>query len=143
MIRAIIDTNILISALIIKRKSPPAEIYEAFKSRIFTLVSSAVILAEVEDVINRENIVKLHTLSKNERRAILEEIVHLGLITPGKREVTAASDPDDNMFLSAAKEGKATYIVTGDKGHLLSMKEYDGIQIITARKFVEILNEKK
>ncbi len=60
MIRAVLDTNILISALITKKSSAPLQLYKAFITQQFLLITSPSILEEVEDVINRENIVKYH-----------------------------------------------------------------------------------
>mgnify|MGYP001607266625 CR=1 FL=1 len=53
--------------------------------------------------------------------------------------------PPDNKILEAALEGGADYIVTGDKKHLLPLKEFKGIPIVTPAKFMNVLkssNEK-
>jgi predicted nucleic acid-binding protein len=53
--------------------------------------------------------------------------------------VTAVeADPSDNKFLEAALEGKAIYLVSGDN-HLLDLKTFRGILILTARDFIERL----
>jgi uncharacterized protein len=48
------------------------------------------------------------------------------------------SDPDDNKYIEAAVEGLAQFIVTGDK-HLLSLKAYESIRIVTPRVFLDFL----
>jgi predicted nucleic acid-binding protein len=53
-----------------------------------------------------------------------------------------ATDPSDDKFLEAALEGKADCIVSGDK-HLLALKAFRGIPILTARKFIERLKRAK
>ena len=53
-----------------------------------------------------------------------------------KRVVLA--DTTDNKFVEAATTGKTDFIVSGDK-HLLDLKEYKSIPIITAREFIDIL----
>ena len=64
-------------------------------------------------------------------------------LTPGPLQVDAIpADPADNMVLACAVEGHANYIVSGDT-HLLSLREYAGIPIITARAFLEILEAAK
>ena len=50
------------------------------------------------------------------------------------------ADPSDNKFIEAAVAGQADYIVSGDN-HLLDLKEYKGISIITPRAFLEPLGE--
>ena len=42
------------------------------------------------------------------------------------------ADPDDEMFIECAVAAEADYLVTGEKGHLLSLKEADGVEIIAA-----------
>lgn len=54
-------------------------------------------------------------------------------------EVVAA-DPDDDVILACALEGGAGYLVTGD-GHLLGLKRYRDIRIVTARQFWQLLEE--
>ena len=49
-----------------------------------------------------------------------------------------AADPDDNKYIEAAVEGLAQFVVTGDK-HLLSLKSYENIRIITPRVFVDLI----
>jgi len=60
-------------------------------------------------------------------------------MVPGRLEIAAvARDPDDDAILACAKEGKANYIVTGDKD-LLDLDVFEGIPIVSARKFLSIL----
>jgi predicted nucleic acid-binding protein len=49
-----------------------------------------------------------------------------------------AADPDDNKYIEAAVEGLAQFVVTGDK-HLLSLKPYENIRIVTPRVFLDLL----
>jgi len=56
-----------------------------------------------------------------------------------KRKVNVVKqDPDDNKFIEAALEGEADYIVTQDR-HLLKLKEFEGIKIVTPEEFLRIL----
>lgn len=140
MIRVVVDTNILISALISKKPSPPFQIYQLIKSGNFLLITSSTILEELEDVITREEIVKLHQRTSGQIKEILEEIIETSYIIPGLVNVEVVKeDPDDDKFIAAAIEGRADYIITGDKP-LLNIKEYHGIKIISPREFVKSLN---
>ena len=47
-------------------------------------------------------------------------------------------DPDDDMVINAAYDGRADYIVSGDR-HLLKMKEFQGIPIVTVARMLDIL----
>jgi predicted nucleic acid-binding protein len=48
-----------------------------------------------------------------------------------------AADPDDNKYIEAAVEGLAQFVVTGDK-HLLTLKSYENIRIVTPRLFLDL-----
>jgi uncharacterized protein len=51
--------------------------------------------------------------------------------------VRRSADPDDNFLLALAEAGAADYLVTGDKGGLLTLKKHKQTQIVTARQFTE------
>src|SRR5437868_3922453 len=99
MIRAVLDTNILVSALITKKDSAPLQIYKAFTAQKFLLITSPSILTEVEDVINRDKIIKYHKLNLKQRETIMEQLLTLCYVTlesvkPGK--VIVERDPKDD-----------------------------------------------
>ena len=143
MIRAVVDTNVLISALISKKPSPPLNIYNLLKSADFLLITSPAILEELEEVINRKTIIKLHKRSQQQIDEILQEIAETSYIVPGMISVEAVKkDPDDDKFIAVAIEGKADYIVSGDKP-LLNIKEYMRIKIISPKDFMRLLKTGK
>ena len=142
MIRAVMDTNTLISAIINTKGSVSEEIYQNFMAQQFSLIISYGILEEVEDVSNRERVIKRHKLSTKEREVIISELTALSYIVPGTTRVEVVRDPDDNKVVSAALEGKADYIVSRDKD-LLDLKEYEGIKIISPEEFMGILRAER
>jgi uncharacterized protein len=64
------------------------------------------------------------------------------LILPGNSPLSIQfpADPDDEMFLVCALEGKAQVIISGDH-HLLDLGSFQGIPILTSRIFLDILNK--
>ena len=70
---------------------------------------------------------------------ILEKSI---IVIPALNLNIVDKDPDDNKFIEAAVEGKADYVVTQDK-HLLEIKQYTGINIITPEEFLQIIHYKK
>jgi predicted nucleic acid-binding protein len=48
-------------------------------------------------------------------------------------------DPDDDIIVSAACDAHADYIVSGDQ-HLLSLREFRGIKIVTVNQMLSILD---
>jgi uncharacterized protein len=51
----------------------------------------------------------------------------------------STADPDDEMFIECAVAARADYLVTGDKGHLLALKQAGGVPIIAASAFLSLL----
>ncbi len=60
------------------------------------------------------------------------------IVVPKRKVNVVKGDPDDNKFIEAALEGEADYIVTQDR-HLLDIKEFEGIKIVTPKEFLQIL----
>jgi len=121
MIRAVLDSNVIVSGVIRQEGAPGQLLRAALEAGKFTLVTSPFLLREVAETLWEEK----------------------SQVTPGQVQVRViADDPDDNAVLSCAKEGDAAYIVTGD-GHLLSLDEYEGIRIVTPAQFLRALAEEQ
>ena len=132
MVRAVIDTNVLVSALIHDGK-PRKLILELLNRH--TVILSRQMLAELADVAGRD---KFHVTGSQIER-FLSIMVKMAKIVPDNalfKEV--ASDPDDDVVLNAAYTGKADYIVTGDK-HLLTLNNFKKTKIVTVNQMLEIL----
>lgn len=138
MIRAVLDTNTLVSAIINTQSSVSNEIYQNFISKHFLLIASAELLAEVDEVLHRDRIMKFHKLSTKQLQEILTELVNLSYLVPANIKVQVVRDADDNKILSAALDGEADYIISRDKD-LLVLKQYQQIKIITPEEFMGIL----
>ncbi len=69
-------------------------------------------------------------LSKFARRVVV--------VSLKRRFKIVEEDPDDDIVLSTAYFGRARYIISGDK-HLLKLKEFRGIEIVTAKQMLELL----
>jgi len=140
-LRVVLDTNVLISASFRRLSSIPNSIYQALKNRQFVLVLSQAILEEIEEVLTREKIVKRTGMSQEEKIEFIEELLEIAFVVSGKKEIQVIqADPDDNKFVTAAIEGFADYIVSGDH-HLLDLKTYEGITILSPNDFLAILKK--
>ena len=138
-IRAVVDTNVFVSG-VIHQEGLPGQILTAFRSGMFELVTSAEINTEILEVFNRPKI--------KERYQIGDRIIDIGailytqtILVEPKNRVKISRDTEDNKFIEAAIQGKAAYIVTGDKKDLLILKEYEGIRIVTPNQFIKILTD--
>ena len=128
--RAVLDTNVLISGLVFGGK--PLAAMEVFFSGRCELVVSEPALKELDR--------KLSTKFGWRSPAIalaLETIRDRASIVSPSFALTDCVDPDDNRILEAALEGRADCIVSGDKRHLLRMKVFRGIKIMTVNDFLE------
>ena len=135
--RAVLDTNVFVSGLI-SPKGPPARILMALRSARFTLVSSPPVNEEIIEVLSRPTIRDRYGLGDRifDVSFILWEVADLVIDLPN---VQVSSDPDDDKFLATAVAGRADYLVTGDVGDLLSLREYKGVKIVSPREFVSSL----
>ena len=136
-IRAVVDANVFISGAI-RQEGPPGQILAAWRAGRFELVTSAEINEEILEALNRPRI--------RENYHIHDRIIDIGailytraILVDPKHRIEVSRDPDDNKFLEAGIEGKARYLVTGDKKDLLGLKEYQGIQIITPAQFLKLI----
>lgn len=142
MIRAVLDTNALVSVVINVTSSVASEIYQSCKEKRFLLIISPSVLSEVDNVLRRKRVMKSHKRSARELQEIIKEMTDVSSIVPGRIKIDLVRDLDDNKIISAALEGKADYIVSRDRD-LLDLKEYQGIKIITPEKFMGILRLNK
>lgn len=135
--KVVLDSNILFSALISPHGSPDA-IYRAWLAARFELVTSRVQLDEIRRASRYPKLkailqpAKVGTMINNLQRAVVLE--HLTI----EAEV---NDPDDAFLLAMAIEGKADYLVTGDRrAGLLQLGHIERTRIVTPSQFcMEVL----
>ena len=139
MLRVVLDTNQFVSSVLV-RQGLPAQVLDAWQRREFLLITSPSIIAEVRSTLNYPRIRHKYPLTDNDVKRLVTLLEHDALVVPGEVDVTSAipADPMDDMVLACAIKGQADLIVSGDH-HLLDLGEYQGIPIITARKFLEQL----
>lgn len=134
MLRVVLDTNILISGLLHVGK-PRRVINLALNSKI-EIISSVKIIDEFQRVIIRNKF----KLSKFEQDEMINFVIRLSHIIFVKSKFRVVkSDPSDDIFINAAYDGNASYIVSGDK-HLKDVKEFAGIKIVTAHQILELFD---
>ncbi len=134
--RVVLDTNILIAALI-TRGTPPDGLYRAWLRGEIELVTSAAQLAEIADVVARPRLQRF--LDAGEAAAILDNIGARATILEELPPVNLSPDPKDNPILASAIAGKAELIVSGDKKHMLALRAVEGIPVVTARQALSLI----
>lgn len=135
--RAVLDTNVFISGLI-NPVGVPGRLLKSLRSKQFVLVTSEEINEEIIEVMSRPKLQGKYGLAAHlfDVAFILWEVAEVVRDVP---TVRVASDPDDNKFLATALTGDAHYLITGDVGDLLPIKQWKGIRIITPNEFMGIL----
>lgn len=137
--RAVLDANVVVSGLI-RPEGPPGRILvRLLRDRAFELVASPAILDELRRTLRYPKIRKYLRLPEGEIDLWVDALGAISVVVSGEvSRPLVAADPDDDMYLAAAAEGLASYIVSGDR-HLLEIGEYDGIPILTPRAFLTLL----
>ncbi len=142
MYKIVLDCNVLISGLMTPRGNPAQILRLAYERKIELLVSPDII-KEYWRVLHYPKIVKrLETVGIPLAMAenILKNFNEIATVTLGILEVKVIkNDPTDDKFLSCAMEGKADFIISGDE-HLLSVREFENILILTPQAFLEHCN---
>lgn len=138
MLTAVLDTQIILRGASSSTSSITARIYAAWNTGRFTLLLSAPILAEVEDVLVRPEVLRKLHMTSVEAAALIELLRRQSTPVPPSARITRSRDPDDDKFLECAVAGAADYIVSAD-ADLLSLGEVDGIPIIDALAFWRVL----
>ncbi|MBL7150493.1 putative toxin-antitoxin system toxin component, PIN family [Candidatus Microgenomates bacterium] len=136
MLKVVLDTNNFVSSQISK-KGASAKIYHLWRERKIGLLTSPFQLKELEKVLEYPRIKKKYRLSSAKVKKIVKIIRRQATVVyPFVKIEIIKEDPADNQILAIAQEGKADYIISGDQ-HLLKLKKFKNIPIITAKEFLE------
>jgi putative PIN family toxin of toxin-antitoxin system len=138
MLRAVLDTNIIVSAIVSSGGSSH-QILEAWRQDKFIFLTSEAIIAEVVRVLHYPHLSQKFQISEADIQAVVASLSTDAYLLEDLYEVQHSRDPDDDIFLGCSLEGKADYLVSGDT-HLLEIKYYHGTQIVNSRDFIKILS---
>ena len=130
----VLDSNILVSG-ILSPGGPPGQLIAAWKNHRFLLISSNMQLERLEKVFKRPKLSSM--IEQQEATDLLSDIVNAAMIVEPECNITASTDPEDNCIIGMAIAGRADFLVSGDKKHMLVLGEVEGIPIITAREALE------
>jgi putative PIN family toxin of toxin-antitoxin system len=129
--RIVIDTNGIVSAFIYP-ESIPGQALNLVLTR-HRLLMSMDVAAEITEVMRRDKFDRF--LRRQLREEVVANLIRESEFVSTSTIVTACRDPDDNKFLEAAVDGRATAIVSGDDD-LLALNPFRGIAILTPRDFL-------
>ncbi|MGA8146640.1 MAG: putative toxin-antitoxin system toxin component, PIN family [Gallionellaceae bacterium] len=133
------STPTLVSA-VISADGPPRRLLDAARTQAFDLCSSAVLLAELLDVLSREKFSARLTQADLTPLNIVSELRRMAhMVAPDNVPRVIENDPDDDHVIACAIAAQVDLIVSGDK-HLHSLGgQYKGIRILSPAEAIEFI----
>ncbi len=136
--RVVIDTNVIVSALI-SPGGTPRLIVRHWEAGRFSLVVSNDLLTEYGEVLRRPRISARHGRSHAQLKKIVRSFGQVGiLVVTGSQERVVPTDPGDDMLFACAVAGGASYVVSDDAA-VHAVREYQGIRVLSSQTFLALL----
>ncbi len=135
--RVILDTNILVSALLTPH-GVAGRITQLWRKRLFNLLTAEEQMNELRRTLQKDRINKL--IVPHLSGVLLNNLRRKCEFVDSSPCPNRSPDPADNYLLAMAEFGRADYLVTGDKGHLLVLVRHTGTRIINAKSFADMLS---
>ena len=135
--KLVLDTNILISALLTKN-TPPDQLYQEWVRGLFQLVSSDWQLNELKRVLGYAKLRPF--IRKDEADLLIENLDSIAILVTNLVSIAVSPDPDDNWIIATAIAGEADMIVSGDKSDLLALGSVQGIKIVNPRTALNLFS---
>lgn len=135
MIRAVLDTNVYVAALL-SRDGAPARLVRALAEGLFDAVVCPGLLTELDGVLARPKIAR--RIPEADARAYIAWLRRVAVVEADPGDIPAVSpDPDDDFILALAHESGAQVVVSGDE-HLLGLTDA-GIRILSPAVFADLV----
>jgi len=132
--RVVLDSNILLSALI-SPHSPPHRIYQAWRKGVFELVTCS---EQIEEIRRASRYPKFKGILQPHRVGLMLNNMQRTTVIDSLPQGYETADPNDAWLLALADKAQAHYLVTGDKrAGVLSLGRVGQTQIVTASTFCE------
>jgi len=129
-VRVVADTDVLISALLFGGVSD--QVFLAGLRGEIQLITSDPLLKELERILKNKFKLDVQLV-----RGVIEEVRNVAEIVAVSSHINVISHPEeDNRVSECAVDGKADFIVTGDTKHILPLKKFRGIKILSTSEFI-------
>jgi putative PIN family toxin of toxin-antitoxin system len=136
-VRLVADTNTVISGLL--WHGAPRRLLDAARAGKVSLFTSAALLVELEDTLSRAKFAERLERAGVTRRVLVQGYATLAtVIKPAAIPPAVLADPDDDAVLACAVAAQAQAVASGDS-HLLNLKTYQDIPILTVNKLLALL----
>jgi putative PIN family toxin of toxin-antitoxin system len=131
--RVVIDTNVLVSRLILPQ-SLPAQAVRRAELKALLLISEAT-MYELADILARPKFDRY--VSLDDRKSFLRRLGQIAESVSITQLIRECRDPKDDKFLEVALNGRADVIITGD-ADLLEMHPWRGIAILSPVGYLQL-----
>ena len=130
--QVVLDTNVLLSALISPHGAPDA-MYRAWRAARFDIVTS---LAQLDEIRRASRYPKFQTILQPHRVGAMVNNLQRAIVLTRLTTEVEADDPNDAFLLAMALTGDADYLVTGDRrAGLLQRGRFGRTRIVTPSVF--------
>ncbi len=137
--RVTLDTNVLVSAFISKQGNPARILDIVTTLDEISLLLSKEILDEFRDVLSRTDVSERFQYSKQDIEEYIAAIRGVATIIKVESNFKVVKDdPNDDIILETAVDGKADFLVSGDR-HLREIKSFRNVRIVSPRQFLAII----
>lgn len=142
-IRVVIDANVYASALMNPSSTPAKAVNRVISEEKFQLVISDMILDELKRILHYPKIRVRIKGSNDQLDFWIETLSTIAYVIEPRYSypVIVEEDPDDDIYVIAAIESRARYLVSGDK-HLINLGNYQHIKILTPADFMNATKDK-
>lgn len=128
--RVVLDTNVFVAGFL--TQGVAAQVLDLWLKGRYTLLTSSQQMRELRRVLRQ----KFPELPRAKVGRLLNLLEGLAEKVTVRTAPEVSSDEDDNLILAIALKGRADFLVTGDKSHLLGIK-VPGVRVIGVREFLE------
>jgi putative PIN family toxin of toxin-antitoxin system len=144
MLKAVLDSSVLVSAFIAPHRELMQLLVLPLRHRYELVLSKDILTETAESLLTKESTRSYAEYTDADVQLYLAWLLSVATLIDEVPELLAVpADPKDNMVIATAVAGKADYLVTGDRKHLLPMKAYQGICILSPRSFLDLLESEQ
>lgn len=136
--RVVLDANVFVSSLL-TQSGNAKQIIDILEDDPFELIISEPILDELRRVLSYPHLVKIHKKDAQDIDDYIELLRQNSILVDPQEKLDVSTDESDNRYIECAVEGNADVLVTGDKKHLLPIKDYRDVQIISPAVFLALI----
>ncbi len=140
MPRAVLDSSVLVSAFLTPHGTVVQLLRDPARGRYQLCLSDDILAETAETLLAKSRLRRYAAYSDGDVRDFIRWLLtQAEMVTGVKVKPVVPRDPDDDKIVAAAVAANADYLVTGDRAHLLPLREHKGIQIVAPRTFLELL----